>query len=119
MAHRRRGWLCPELHEISDLRKTIGTVISDSFGISIDTAAPFFSGEVYPSSYLSWCHVFTLTEANVYYILGKTEDGILIGLSDFNLNLQESPSSKRSERWRGMEEEASDIIGSQYEKMAG
>ena len=29
---------------------------------------------------------------------------------DFNLNLQESPPSKRSERWRGMERESSDVI---------
>ena len=37
----------------------------------------------------------------------------------FNLNLQESPSSKRSERWRGMEEETSGMIRLQYEEMAG
>ena len=28
----------------------------------------------------------------------------------FNLNLQESPPSKQSERWRGMEERSSDVI---------
>lgn len=76
------------LPAITDLRKTIGAVLSDSFGVSIDTAAPFFSGEVYSSSYLSWCHVFALPEANAYYVLGKTEDGILyIGLSDFSMAL--------------------------------
>ena len=37
----------------------------------------------------------------------------------FNLILQESPSSKRSERWRGMEEETSGMIRLQYEEMAG
>ena len=37
----------------------------------------------------------------------------------FNLLLQESPSSKRSERWRGMEEETSGMIRLQYEEMVG
>ena len=37
----------------------------------------------------------------------------------FNLPLQESPSSKRSERWRGMEEKSSDVIRLQYKEMAG
>ena len=40
-------------------------------------------------------------------------------LNSFNLPLQESPSSKRSERWRGMEEETSGMIRLQYEEMAG
>ena len=34
---------------------------------------------------------------------------------DFNLNLQESPPSNRSERWRGKEEKSSDVISLQYE----
>ena len=40
-------------------------------------------------------------------------------LYTFNLNLQESPPSKQSERWRGMEEKSSDVIRVQYEEMAG
>lgn len=92
------------LPEISDLRKTIGTVLSDSFGVSIDTAAPFFSGEVSPSSYLSLCHVFALPEANAYYVLGKTEDEILyIGLSDFNMALFRSGISGEEVR-KGIED---------------
>lgn len=43
----------------------------------------------------------------------------LIRLIDFNLNLQESPPSKQSERWRGMEERSSDVMRLQYEEMAG
>ena len=44
---------------------------------------------------------------------------MLVGhlMSFFNLPLQESPSSKRSERWRGMEEETSGMIRLQYEEM--
>ena len=37
----------------------------------------------------------------------------------FNLNLQESPPSKQSERWRGMEEETSGMIRLQHEEMSG
>ena len=36
----------------------------------------------------------------------------------FNPILQESPSSKQSERWRGMEE-SSDMIRLSHEEMAG
>lgn len=35
--------------------------------------------------------------------------------ANFNPILQESPSSKQSERWRGMEEESSDMIGLSHE----
>ena len=37
----------------------------------------------------------------------------------FNLNLQESPPSKQSERRRGMEERSADVKKLQYEEMAG
>ena len=48
----------------------------------------------------------------------KEETGMTVSSIRFNLPLQESPSSKRSERWRGMEEETSGIIRLQYEEMA-
>ena len=37
----------------------------------------------------------------------------------FNPILQESPPSKRSERWRGMEKESSGMIRLRYEEVAG
>ena len=40
-------------------------------------------------------------------------------ISSFNLNLQESPPSKQSERRRGMEERSSDVMRLQYEEMGG
>ena len=73
--------------EVSDLRKTIESVITDSFGMASLPAG--FSGYIQPRSYLSECYVFTSPgEASNCYALGRTEDGILyIGLSDFSFTL--------------------------------
>ena len=48
----------------------------------------------------------------------KEETGMSVSSIRFNLPLQESPSSKRSEIWRGMEEETSGMIRLQSEEMA-
>ena len=72
--------------DVSGLRDTIATVLSDSFGLSL---SPGFSGFTQPKAYLSECYVFTSPgDQTTCYAVGKTEDGIIyIGLSDFTLSL--------------------------------
>ena len=43
--------------------------------------------------------------------LATTEAEKVRSIESFNLHLQESPPSKRNERWRGMAEEELDVIG--------
>ena len=57
-----------------------------------------------------------LWRSMIIYII---KEDIARGSDDFNLNLQESPPSKQSERRRGMEERSSDVMRLQYEEMGG
>ena len=60
--------------DVSGLRDTIATVLSDSFGLSL---SPGFSGFTQPKAYLSECYVFTSPgDQTTCYAVGKTEDGI-------------------------------------------